>query len=87
MVCDLAKCLAKAMTLLRLNPYSTGIWSATPCKMAKKMLCTCLNPYSTGIWSATKNKNYIDFKISSGLNPYSTGIWSATVNTLPSWLC
>ena len=98
--------------LLSLNPYSTGIWSATGGlfdynDINKIVLILILleyglrqalyevvepsyfrlNPYSTGIWSATKNKNYIDFKISSGLNPYSTGIWSATVNTLPSWLC
>ncbi len=35
-----------------LNPYSTGIWSAT-CLKVTRNLCTCLNPYSTGIWSAT----------------------------------
>ena len=37
-----------------LNPYSTGIWSATPYEMALNDFLDCLNPYSTGIWSATR---------------------------------
>ena len=38
---------------LRLNPYSTGIWSATVLTTNIGNLFVCLNPYSTGIWSAT----------------------------------
>ena len=39
----------------RLNPYSTGIWSATPVLTTNiGNLFVCLNPYSTGIWSATR---------------------------------
>ena len=37
-----------------LNPYSTGIWSATKESNLYEILCECLNPYSTGIWSATQ---------------------------------
>ena len=40
--------------LLSLNPYSTGIWSATSEKCATNCNLS-LNPYSTGIWSATLN--------------------------------
>ena len=40
-----------------LNPYSTGIWSATLTKIISSCQQTiCLNPYSTGIWSATNKK-------------------------------
>ena len=38
---------------MSLNPYSTGIWSATALlHLWCKDRCR-LNPYSTGIWSAT----------------------------------
>ena len=37
----------------RLNPYSTGIWSATVSLPDYKFGVNRLNPYSTGIWSAT----------------------------------
>ena len=37
-----------------LNPYSTGIWSATRAWSAKLDELKSLNPYSTGIWSATR---------------------------------
>ena len=37
-----------------LNPYSTGIWSATLFGILIVTKSICLNPYSTGIWSATK---------------------------------
>ena len=37
-----------------LNPYSTGIWSATHLKQGRIKWCAIsLNPYFTGIWSAT----------------------------------
>ena len=36
-----------------LNPYSTGIWSATENKKLLDFYNLSLNPYSTGIWSAT----------------------------------
>ena len=37
-----------------LNPYSIGIWSATPMKMVLLSAIMRLNPYSIGIWSATR---------------------------------
>ena len=37
-----------------LNPYSTGIWSATRIQRKSSAKGNAgLNPYSTGIWSAT----------------------------------
>ena len=39
--------------LLCLNPYSTGIWSATRTRTLRPNAKASLNPYSTGIWSAT----------------------------------
>ena len=61
-----------------LNPYSTGIWSATIGKLAERLGWKGLNPYSTGIWSATQCHK-VDLAIRElCLNPYSTGIWSAT---------
>ena len=60
-----------------LNPYSTGIWSATSTAKTVDALMKRLNPYSTGIWSATTTEERAA-KREAGLNPYSTGIWSAT---------
>ena len=48
---DLAALQCKPCT--RLNPYSTGIWSATLLSQLRDLKGLCLNPYSTGIWSAT----------------------------------
>ena len=45
-----------------LNPYSTGIWSATQVKMSSRLVDGGLNPYSTGIWSATAKKAAIEAK-------------------------
>ena len=42
-----------------LNPYSTGIWSATTSFYCQETGLECLNPYSTGIWSATENHEHI----------------------------
>ena len=53
MVCDMSKRISILLISTGLNPYSTGIWSATN---DKGNLCAYfygLNPYSTGIWSAT----------------------------------
>ena len=41
----------------RLNPYSTGIWSATSIFQRNSAFPWRLNPYSTGIWSATRPKD------------------------------
>ena len=46
----------KEKELESLNPYSTGIWSATKNEQTDKESNQSLNPYSTGIWSATYTK-------------------------------
>ena len=46
----------------RLNPYSTGIWSATSWCQSILTHRGSLNPYSTGIWSATFYGNKQDLE-------------------------
>ena len=66
-----------------LNPYSTGIWSAT-LPTGQGRVVSGLNPYSTGIWSATSKWIFLMKELTS-LNPYSTGIWSATTPCGVQW--
>ena len=53
MVCNEAKKNIVSHCYVSLNPYSTGIWSATYCTEDAVAALQGLNPYSTGIWSAT----------------------------------
>ena len=56
MVCDL-DVVEEALLIECLNPYSTGIWSATRKLRLQKAIKKRLNPYSTGIWSATGQRS------------------------------
>ena len=79
MVCNIAWTTKDGKVIpISLNPYSTGIWSATCKRLYERLNKLCLNPYSTGKWSATGISLFIATAI-IGLNPYSTGIWSTTL--------
>ena len=53
MVCNGLGIVLTHLSSVGLNPYSTGIWSATLSNYDLGYNWFSLNPYSTGIWSAT----------------------------------
>ena len=81
MVCDNYSYETRKRKRISLNPYSIGIWSATPtltCPQGWGKLVLILILLEYGL----RRRDNIAIKLLFlCLNPYSIGIWSATIYT------